>query len=346
MHQLVGWTSVVEGVETPRPPRLETVLGIAKDSLGVRALGVLDDMIDAPPNRLHRFLHSHLVAGGHQVTANFDTCVERANGGRVDDIDDRIYHFHLRISRDGIPDDLGVTLDRIEHGFEAKDKEHFVAALTVSKCILVIGYSGSDFFDVDAAINELPVDSLSGCKWIWVNHDERELEIPIELPDEAPRLTRTLKEKGADVTYVLGRTDIVLSALATRWKFDALPKAEPRVVKLITLGVGEADRERATFELYRRLGLFAELRSMMVSSKLSAVPASDRWRAEMELLWAEGKYKQAWSRWRREGRQMVCEPERLERLGACLWVQGRLVPAYCWLSWQLGRERVHSLPSS
>jgi hypothetical protein len=336
-HDLVGWTSMEKGKVAPRLPRLETVLGIAKDVLGVRALGVLEDMVGAPPNRVHRFLNSHLAAGGHQVTANFDLCVESAISDGPDDLEDRIYHFHLKISRDGIPEDLGVTLDRIERGFSTNDKQRFISALTKSKFILVVGYSGSDFFDVDAAINELPTSYFTGTKVVWINHDDHALEVPDEIPVGAPRLVDALRRRGAEVTYAVGRTDEFLDLLISEWSFEPLSPSEPGFLKTITLGISGDDREYATFELYRRLGLFAELKKMLATSKLLAVPESDRWRAEMELLWAEGKYKQAWSRWRNEGKRMVSKPERLERLGACLWVQGRLVPAYFWLSWNLRR---------
>jgi hypothetical protein len=102
--------------------------------------------------------------------------------------------------------------------------------------------------------------------------------------------------------------------------------------------VDDTGRTTASLFLYRRLGLPREIRRLLDAGKPLALSTEERWRTEMDLLWEEGRWKRELGAWWRHGRRMTGGSERAERIGACLWVQGRLVPAYVWLSRALGRE--------
>jgi hypothetical protein len=58
-----------------------------------------------------------------------------------------------------------------------------------------------------------------------------------------------------------------------------------------------------------------------------------RFQAEMNFLWETGRYATARRRWRREGRLHASPDVVRERVGACLWEQGRYLPAVAWLWW-------------
>jgi len=58
------------------------------------------------------------------------------------------------------------------------------------------------------------------------------------------------------------------------------------------------------------------------------------WLARSELLWEQGRWGTLRREWRnREVPAAFSAAVRAERVGACLWVQGRLLPAYLWLTW-------------
>ena len=72
-------------------PRLETVLDVAVGQYGLDVLAdALSDLVAAAPNANHTFFGAHAAAGGYHVTANFDTCVERAGA----DVGGRVFHIH------------------------------------------------------------------------------------------------------------------------------------------------------------------------------------------------------------------------------------------------------------
>jgi hypothetical protein len=172
-HRAVGWLTTswcphgdsgAGASGAARPPRLETVLGVAAGVHGHTAVAdILADVSGAAPNRNHVFLAGHLGLGGRQLTANFDTCAEkaadrvapgwRARGGRV-------LHFHGSLAADPSGAGLGATLARIQGGFTGSDAEEFLAVLPDRGVLLVLGYSGSDFFDVDVAVAGLPAGAL------------------------------------------------------------------------------------------------------------------------------------------------------------------------------------------
>lgn len=79
-------------------PRLETVLDGVRRIIGLDALvDVLSDMLGPAPNGVHTFLARHLDAGGRQITANFDDCIERS---RATSTGDELTHFHGSFATD------------------------------------------------------------------------------------------------------------------------------------------------------------------------------------------------------------------------------------------------------
>ena len=133
-HAAVGWIDTdVCAIQRNRSedlgrrgrlPRLETVLGVAMQVLdrdGRRVLRILDDVRTAVANGQHAALAAHLRAGGHQVTLNFDDCIEQrlALLGADPAAEDRLdppARFIPRGPRGSRPGD---DLARIEPGFES-----------------------------------------------------------------------------------------------------------------------------------------------------------------------------------------------------------------------------------
>lgn len=141
--------SVYASINAPNAyfrPRLETVLDALAETYGSDVLGdVLSDLGGALPNDLHAFFHRHLHRGGGHITANFDTCIERAGIVGFDDV----VHFHGALSPTAEVATLGARLGVIENGFSTEVIASLDAVLLNPdvKALVFVGYSGSDFFD-------------------------------------------------------------------------------------------------------------------------------------------------------------------------------------------------------
>ena len=143
--------AVFDGRRIRALPRLETVLDVAVAEHGVEMLAaVLEDLMEPEPNALHRFFAQHLSVGGQHVTANFDTCIERA----VDGVDpSQIVHIH------GVVGDwaaMGARLSVIEEGFPPHLASQLRGILSRTQLLVVVGYSGLDYFDVDPFWRAMP----------------------------------------------------------------------------------------------------------------------------------------------------------------------------------------------
>jgi hypothetical protein len=88
-------------------PRLESVLDVAAAKHRVDLLdGLLADLRNPPPNGNHQLFAKHTRRGGRHVTANFDTCIERAGGDPA-----HIAHVHGSFTTDGV-EALGARLTK------------------------------------------------------------------------------------------------------------------------------------------------------------------------------------------------------------------------------------------
>lgn len=354
-HRLVGWLSPTLCPRQParvRLPRLETVLGAAADQDAANVLTVLDDVRSAEPGWMHRCFAAHLRAGGRHVTANFDRCIERTYGDMYGAAapDDRILHFHGALDTTTTPDQLGATLAQLERGFADEVADRLRAALCGGvEVIVVVGYSGSDFFDVDTAVAGLPPGSLDGVEVVWVAHgrcawhelDPAEMDEPFTdtpskppPPDargQEPPMAQHLRRAGASVRFVCGVTERLLSLVQGRWGLTGVGMIDPsghRHVREITATSSAEHRAAATFMLYRTLGLLPEVDRMLRDG--TPPVARDELRvARSDGLWEQGRYSDLRRWW---ARQHDADPaQRSERIGAALWTQGRLVPALLWL---------------
>ncbi|POX55096.1 hypothetical protein C3489_12350 [Streptomyces sp. Ru71] len=337
----------------PAHPRLETVLGaVVRACAGTpyKAIEVMADVRDALPNAGHDFFARHLAAGGLHITANFDDCVERRYreltgalpaGGAVQ-------HFHHSFAGNPDGEGLGATLASTQGGLDPAHAGQLLRTLRSSRLLVVLGYSGSDFFDVDTTVAGWPPGTLAGLRVVWVAHHLQPGHPWHEVPRQdasVPRLVRLLAAAGATVTVVCGHTARLYPLLRERWDLGPEPRLpdRPGARKATTLALAPDDplRSACTFVLCRELGLHRRLGAMLADgSRLSAVSDEERWWARSEWLWEQGRWRDLRRMWRRTapgGARGRLAAARAERIGASLWVQGRLLPAYGWL--RLRRRR-------
>lgn len=347
-HAAVGWWSSdpcergMRQPRRPRPPRLETVLGVAEQVYGYAIIrDVLADVANAQPNRLHRFFAAHLKAGGNHITANFDGCIEQAAdadfaGWRKSG---RIYHFHGSLAEDPSGRSLGATLTRIEGGFDDDQAMRFRQIIPNGGVLAIFGYSGTDFFDVDVALAALPPDALADLSVFWVahNHDAAWHDID-PYGKTAPPLARHFRRAGATVRMICGPTDHLIAALARHWSFPDLGRPARRRPRSPVIAANEEARRAATFLLHCHLGLHDEAARVIRDGPLAQVDPVAVWQAQSEHLWEHGRWNDLRRMWRSSRvPAALCGAIRAERIGATLWVQGRLIPAYLWLSFHRRR---------
>jgi hypothetical protein len=286
-------------------PRLETVLEIVKT---VHGGSVLDDVLaslDAPPNPLHRFFADHLALGGLHITTNFDTCIERAGGAFPGD---SFLHVHGVLGGDVD----GATLAGIERGLSADVCARLSRMLLSPRVtsIVFVGYSGSDFFDVDPFLASLPSSSLSGRHVLWIEHGQK-----MERAAPGRRQLRLLNEAGAHVREVCIPTRSALREIGTPWGAsidDVRGEPQPRQAPIL---IREELQRQATIELFALMGLHRE-----VDALLDPCSPHD-WELRAQTRWAQGRYAEAGAAWERAG--VGGSPAaRAERAGAVAWIRG------------------------
>jgi hypothetical protein len=161
----------LEVVDEQARPRLETVLDTAVGTYGLELLtDALSDLVAASPNAHHAFFAEHLAAGGRHITANFDTCIERARAP----VTQRPVHFHGALdsgtSRAEL-EALGRRLSVIENGLPARMQDQldeFLASEDV-QALVFVGYSGSDFFDAGPYLLQRGLRHLAGKVVAWLS---------------------------------------------------------------------------------------------------------------------------------------------------------------------------------
>jgi hypothetical protein len=191
---------------------------------GERALAdLLSDVRAAAPNGLHYFLASTAQAGSRQITMNFDDCLEQAGAlGAI--------HVHGSFARDPSGASLGVTLARVERGLPPvmRDLLNDVLLAPQARLLVFLGYSGSDFFDVDPYLRGLRAGSLSGTVVLWIEHETSgSPEITTGAAADRRRQLAWLRGAGAQTILLAAATTAAIVALADNWEIEPPQLASP-----------------------------------------------------------------------------------------------------------------------
>jgi len=246
-------------------PRLETVLSVVRSFFRDEAVAwLLADLHQASqrPNDLHRFSAEHLAVGGRHVTANVDRCIESASKPNTPSP----LHFHGVMDPHGSTAGLGLVLENIEDGFLPGVKQVLARVLTATpnSTLLIVGYSGSDYFDVLPFLSELPPWALQGMSVIWCQFHPRvglTRMDAAELDDSARTMLRALEESGATISVISGALRSVFGELARKWGLTPVPASTnaaapaPWTEANRPAHVTQDGRETASLGLYARLGL-------------------------------------------------------------------------------------------
>ncbi|WP_346619292.1 hypothetical protein [Blastococcus montanus] len=311
-------------------PRLESVLGVGlqDDAHGLAGLGLLDQLAAGEPNRLHRFFARHVAVGGRHVTANFDLCIERALA--APSAAAAILHFHGRLD-DPPSVRAGGSVALLQHGLSDSVAHELAGWLGAADLVVFLGYSGSDYFDVDPFFRQwVKTGAARGKTFLWVVHDEQ----PADPPDvvlgascRQPQL-EAFHSAGGRAMQLHARTADVLAALAKEWRLEPPEPAEPwQGYRRRSSPLGSAGaRAAATTLLWDHVGSSERVLRHLPDASLPTRRSSA---LAAEAAWGSGRYGLARRHYRRAhaGRAVVDRVARWERIGATLWVQGRWTAA-------------------
>lgn len=332
MREVARAFEAVEVVPPRSLPRLEAVLDVAVRTHGDKILGeLLSDLELAAPNALHAFFRGHASLGGNHLTANFDSLIE--DGGA----DFGIVHFHGRMAAGSDKyTDLGATLSRIERGFSADMRTAILRSIAGAspRTLVVVGYSGLDFFDMDPLVVDSGPDlARLLAEVIWVDHDFEAAPgsyATDDKPNESwPPMLRTLAGAGVRCIRVRGLTAGVLTDFARQWGLpDVMPEARQAKVWAPRASLRIEDRAEASRRLYLHMGLFRSHDRLIAQFPFLVTNVTSGEAAEVH--WQRGRIREAKRAWQQEyaGDLIEMRARCEERMAACLWARGSLLRAY------------------
>jgi hypothetical protein len=311
-------------------PRLETVLDVAVGHYGLDILAdALSDLVAAVPNANHAFFGAHAAAGGHHVTANFDTCVERAGAN----VDGRVFHIHGSLREPGQPGQsalatLGARLGLLENGFpeETAARLDDLLGSAAVRAVVFVGYSGSDFFDVTPYFRRRGARLLAGRTVVWLTYS------PTAQParwaaDATAGYLPLFRDAGARVLELTGPLVQLCDRLTRAWQLELVPvSSAPGATWQRQMTPTQDMRASATAALYSRMGVRGRVIAAL-EGKPELSPSEHAMLAD--AYWGAGRYRRCWEQWR--AAKPGIDPDTRASLrvdeGAILWIRGRLVAA-------------------
>ena len=218
---------------------------------------------------------------------------------------------------------MGARLSVIETGLPASIQTELRSIISNSDLLVIVGYSGLDYFDVDpfwhVSSNE---GLLTGKVVLWVEHEQSGWVIG-EDPDKPHPQLEGFTAGGAEVYVIRAPTAAVLSGLAVNWSLPTLEAPPPREVRgEIELGLSPRARERATTRLLSVMGLHDSVRQRLAGRSLDR--EEHEWAAS--AAWTAGRYRESAEHWAEARPDGDAEDAavRTERHAAALWLRGEL----------------------
>jgi hypothetical protein len=297
VRRYFGEMSLVDSSDRPKHlPRLESVLEAVVQARGKSGLSLLAALERVKPNAWHELFAVHLAAEGAHITVNFDRLIERKLAGRVSG---ELMHLHGVAAR-GELDRLAGQISNLSAAlrpFEARLRELLVAA----RALVFVGYSGSDFFDVDpffAQLAEERVD-LGHLQVIWLRHDPESTELtlrhePSPASGDGAMILRSLARCRAKTFVCTGDGDLFRDYLAAIWGVElSQPPDEPNGPVQLAYDQAPTDRDRllATARLFLLLNVGRETERLARELEAVANHESDPDLASELLVIADDCYR-------------------------------------------------------
>lgn len=258
---------------------------------------------EAEPNLLHYWLADFAKAGATVITANFDTCIEKALGAGnkpivcdgVKGVETKagfIYHFRGVATDSDIQNNLGATVNniskRLPDGLICKLIKYFEMGYN----IVFVGYSGLDFFDIHPFFEGLQTEVYQG-KAIYLHFctDDQKCEEAVRTDKYYEYLLSPFKERAVvygtstDFFNTIGKN----SGVTCSNDADAISKVQ---------GTAFEDTKRQLYKLVGGMNMedaetFRFLNMFRLTSQLNINPSN------FYLNWGE-KIKDIYNDWKND----------------------------------------------
>jgi hypothetical protein len=216
-------------------------------------------------------------------------------------------------------------------------KQRLTDGLGNADILVVVGYSGRDFFDVDPYWRELNDRRvLAGRRVLWIDHSSS--WNVISRSQWSHHQLADFDRGGAVVNQIEAPSRQVLNILAKTRGFAPLtdPTPIPTSSPLLPF-LTEVSRDHANLRFFAHAGLNTEVQARLTGRPLS--PEEHGWAAEAS--WAAGRYREADDHWAksRPGDSVDDTAFREERHAAVLWIRGELRRADASLTVALQRAK-------
>lgn len=329
-------------------PRLEFIFDCLANAIGLQVLQSLSAFSTAPSNLLHHFFAQHIHSGGRHITVNFDQCIEDSPAFRLEDY---VLHVHGRYQ----PDDeaistLGARLATVASGLTAPMQAEIIDILTSVRFLVFVGYSGSDYFDVNPffrSLSELGV-SLPNLRAIWISHRGSPEDVLIQeggtaLPGRT--ILTSLALAGARPIQVQSPTAALLLTLREAWfgPMDerSIPATDGSRTFAITTPVTPCERLSGAIRIYEAMGLGAEITRREDAIRNCCIESDASYQHQNRGLWSleigyrdQGSYRKARSVLSEiKPTSAVEQLRKQERLASVCWLAGDHLGAW----WMLRR---------
>jgi hypothetical protein len=253
------------------------ILGNVVSVLGFDTLNDFS-FLDAPPNPFHHFFAHHIKAGGGHVTLNLDLCIENAIKDYMPSAEYNIIITPDKIPSIGLTDlkhgwvlhlhgkygdnlsSLGITIESVTRGIRDEISRFIIEAICSKRLIIFVGYSGSDFFDVNPFFETLGChNDLSGKHVIWLDYSPNGNSIDFIEYNKSKLKTSildSLAKSRAKIHTWRGKTIDIIEELRGFWGYPRFPNPSSSSGKnRISVSVEEWKKELVTTRVYVSMGL-------------------------------------------------------------------------------------------
>jgi hypothetical protein len=242
-------------------PRLEIILNSVVSVNGIESLKTLSSYGNAVPNHYHQFFAQHIIDNGYHITANFDTCIEKAyqqplSLSKITTEPTNLFHYHGKYS-----DDqrsllrLGITINNVAKGLPEESMDRIKKILKNVRFLVFLGYSGSDYFDVNPFFQDLTMD-LKHLSVIWVKHSRNS--------SISSAITRGLQNCNAKVHVWVDEIHSdgsFLEHLANKWSFDFKKNIPSQKHKwsILCPHIHDSQKTISTMKMFSSMGIGDEV---------------------------------------------------------------------------------------
>jgi NAD-dependent SIR2 family protein deacetylase len=263
LNKLYESTSPYAGIKFPR---MEHLIEISRECLKRSNNHKIVDHVMKTVFQVCDYNENHAIIADRIVkfddivfTTNFDECIENALAAKGREPQPNIIKLHGSIS-----DVSGLynTISRMRSGLGSRERKALIdSLLSPNSTFVFLGYSGSDFFDINPIFNSEEIRA----NVIWVNHTPQEFKYS----KTSDRPEECLSKTFSDGYYVSCDTTAFLKNLFLDQRKIALCDQSAGSDRLYPLNVGDLDKRRCSISILQSVGLTHDALKKLIDNRES-----------------------------------------------------------------------------